>query len=187
MATMYADIIDLSENELVLGSKAGAELLAKLRACTLEKYTILHLSFEGIRCIDACAVRESLASLQKMNIGKLGIVVTNIENQDVIDNLLLGFKAKGLPLITLNSDYTVSVHTNGITTAKPVLEHIYKTGETTTSTLIKPFDLSAPNASAKLKKLSENGFLNCRKETAESGGIEYIFSPYISAAKVHIF
>jgi predicted transcriptional regulator len=45
----------------------------------------------------------------------------------------------------------------------------------TTSKVAKKFDISAPNASAKMKRLHLMGLVLGTKESAETGGLEYVY------------
>jgi predicted transcriptional regulator len=61
------------------------------------------------------------------------------------------------------------------TGAKELLDFIMKEGVTTTSQVVDKFGVSAQNASAKLKKLFRQGIILGAKESAESGGIEFVY------------
>jgi hypothetical protein len=187
MAYININLLDLYGSNLVLGSRAGANILQMLRNLDLQQNSQLMVSFKGIQCIDACAVRESLACLVKMNLGNLRLVVSDVENIDVLDNLTLGFNAKNLPLVTIDSSNNVSIYTNGLSVPKKILEYIYLHESITTSKLVEQFDISSPNASSKLKKLQNIGLLISEKTSAESGGLEYIFRPFCYGCCVNIY
>ena len=50
-----------------------------------------------------------------------------------------------------------------------------KKKKTTTSQIASSMNLSVQNASSKLKKLVDDGYILRFEETAESGGIEFIY------------
>ena len=58
---------------------------------------------------------------------------------------------------------------------KDLLDFIYQQDSVTTAMIAESFDVSAQNASGKLKKLHNQGFIIGRKEVAESGGLEFIY------------
>lgn len=58
-----------------------------------------------------------------------------------------------------------------------MLDFIYEQPKVTTSLIANHFDVSIPNASMKLKKLFNQGYILGEKETASSGGHEFVYRP----------
>lgn len=56
-----------------------------------------------------------------------------------------------------------------------ILNFLKKKKKTTTSQIASSMNLSVQNASSKLKKLVDDGYILRFEETAESGGIEFIY------------
>ena len=56
-----------------------------------------------------------------------------------------------------------------------ILELKKKKKKVTTALVANAFDISVPNASSKLKKLVDDGYILRFEETAETGGIEFIY------------
>ena len=59
---------------------------------------------------------------------------------------------------------------------KKILDFVMKNKIVTTSKISSEFDISAQNASAKLKKLLSLGLVLATKQTAETGGMEFVYT-----------
>lgn len=175
---------ELTKSEFILGSHNGDVILDALRSNMKAHSQVIELSLKNIRGIDACFVRNSIASLAKLYCGQIGIVVSHVENIDVEDNLVYGFSAKESPLIIKHSDHAAIAYSSLSSGGRTLLSHVYAKHETSTHQIMKEFDLSAPNASAKLKKLHQSGFLHAEKQTASTGGLEYIYKPFFQCSKL---
>lgn len=173
-------LIDVAENQMIIGSEQGDIVLSKLRSLIWVKSSTLEISFKGMTGVDACFIRNSLASLTKIFLGFKGIMVSDVENEDVLDNLVYGFHALKVPLILKNNDGTAAIYADLSSGSKELLSYVYSQSETTTQKVVKQFDISAPNASAKLKKLHREGYLTAEQHDAPTGGIEYVYSPFFT-------
>ncbi len=171
-------LIDVIGVDFILGSEQGNKVLDKLRSILWVKARVTEISMEGISGVDACFIRNSLASLTKMFIGRRGFYISHVENEDVLDNLIYGFHAKQVPLILKKADGSGEIYADLASGAKEVLTYAYVQADITTQKLTKHFNISAPNASAKLKKLYEAGYLLSEQQDAATGGIEYVYIPY---------
>lgn len=97
-------------------------------------------------------------------------------SEDMIDNWDYAAKAKDQPLIiNKNKEFRVIGPKLSADVLK-LLTYIMENDTATSSVIAEEFDISAPNASMKLKKLLNLGLVIGSKETAESGGLEYVFS-----------
>lgn len=177
-------LLDVTEADFILGSKNGDEVLNKLRSILLVRPQLIEISLEGITGVDACFIRNSIASLTKIFMSNKGVFVSHVGNCDVLDNLVYGFHAKQTPLILKNADGTGAVYSDLPSGAKAILNLAYSSSEITTHQIMKHFDLSAPNASAKLKKLHKDGYLLAEKRDAPTGGIEYVYSPFFHCSEL---
>lgn len=173
-------LIDLTQKDMIIGSEQGNLILFKLRNSLWVKSSTLEISLKGMTGVDACFIRNSLASLTKIFLGFKGIMVSDVENEDVLDNLVYGYHALKVPLILKNNDGTAAIYADLASGSKELLSYVYSQSETTTQKVVKQFDISAPNASAKLKKLHTEGYLTAEQHDAPTGGIEYVFSPFFT-------
>ncbi len=137
---------------------------------------IFGISLKGVQATDASFPRESVISLIKMLCGEKAFFLKDFKSADLVDNWDYAAKAKNQAVIILKgaNDYDVIGPELGIAT-KELLGFVMTEGVVTTSKVAKKFDVSAQNASAKMKKLHGMGLVFGSKETAESGGLEYVY------------
>lgn len=173
-------LIDAIEVDFILGSDQGNTALEKLRSRLWVKARFIEISLEGITGFDACFVRNCLASLTKMFIGNKGLFISHVDNEDVLDNLVYGYHAKQVPLIIKSADGSGEIYSELSSGSQSILSYAYGQSQITTQKLAKHFDISTPNASAKLKKLFKAGYLLSDQQDAATGGIEFIYSPYFN-------
>lgn len=178
-------LIDLTKCDFILGSLNGDMALESLRSNINVQSKVIEISFQNIRGVDACFVRNSIATYAKLFCGKVGVVISHVENIDVIENLIYGFNAKSAPLLIKKTDGSTTVYSELTTGAKALLSYVYSKNETSTHQIVKDFGLSAPNASAKLKKLHKAGYLLADKREAPTGGLEYAYSPFFKCCTLN--
>lgn len=171
-------VIELGASNFILGSAKGNLFLEALRNQVYHSTKIVEFSFEGIVGVDACFVRNGIAGFAKMHSGEIGVMISNVENENVLDNLCYGFGAKDMPLLVKNKDGSGSCYSTVSTTQLQYLSYVYKQKETSTQQIAKSLNKSAPNVSAALKKLFKQGYFLAQKDKAETGGIEYIYAPF---------
>ncbi|EOZ8645403.1 hypothetical protein ACQWTT_001154 [Acinetobacter baumannii] len=172
------NLIDITKAPFVIGSKAGDQVLNHLRSSISGPINTIEISLEKMTAFDACFVRNGIATFAKINSKQIGTIITNIGNADVLENLIYGFHAKQMPLLIKNEDGTGSMYGDLNSGGKEVLSFVYSKKQTTTSELAQFLNISSPNASSKLKKLFNQGYLHAYKQDAISGGIEYVYLPY---------
>lgn len=137
---------------------------------------VFGISLKGIQATDASFPRESVISLAKLQRGEKGYFLKDFISDDLIDNWDYAAKAKDQALIVLKgagSYRVIGPELNAGT--KELLDFVMKSGVVTTSKVAKKFDVSAQNASAKMKKLHAMGLVLGSKETAETGGLEFVY------------
>lgn len=160
------------------GNEQGRLVYQKLLS-QLDEYPenkVIGISLRGIKNTDASFPRESVISLAKAKRGEKGFYLIDFESRDLIDNWDYAAKAKEQPmLIILNGEFQV-IGPELSEGTKELLTFIMKKGAVTTSMVAEKLDISAQNASGKLKKLLTQGLVLGAKEAAESGGLEYNFT-----------
>lgn len=101
--------------------------------------------------------------------------VSYIEDQDIIDNIDYIAQVLKQP-IAIKLDQGIQILGPRLTKANlEILELILEQKKVTTALVANAFDISVPNASSKLKKLVDDGYILRFEETAETGGIEFIY------------
>lgn len=177
MKTLHIDFIDFTLTNTPLGSKLGLSIFNSFQSMNLNQFDLISVSMECIDAIDACCVRDSLASIAKVYLGKLGVIITDLspDADDVLFNLELGFKAKNIPLIVKYQNTHSIIYGNGNNCSAELLKKVYKKSEVTTADIANELGISSANASTQLKSLADKGFIMRCKSKSESGGIEYIY------------
>jgi predicted DNA-binding transcriptional regulator len=171
------NLFDIIKDDSPYGNDQGQATHSKLKK-EINKFPgvkILGISLKGIKRTDASFPRESVVALAKEKRGEIGFYLKDFASDDMIDNWSYGASAKDQPLIVyLGKEFKVIGPSLSADMLK-ILTYIIKSETVTTSKVAEKFDLSAPNASMKLKKLFNQGLVVGSKEVAESGGIEYVY------------
>ncbi len=170
-------LLDLVGDSVAIGNDEGREVYQKLSKLVDQhpNQTVFEISLEGMDATDASFPRESVVSLAKSLRGEKGFFLSGFKKQDIIDNWSYGAVAKDQPLMVINSGERTWIGPEVKSATLHLLEYIYDRKSVTTSMVAHDFDVSAQNASGKLKKLFNQGFILGSKEVAESGGHEFIY------------
>ncbi len=133
------------------------------------------ISLKGVIQTDASFPRESVISLAKTKIGKFGFYICDLEGKDLRDNWHYAALAIEQPIIIFEEKGFSILGPELSSSGHELLNFIMKKDSVTTSMIAEHFDLTAQNASGKLKKLMHQGLILGYKDAAESGGLEYVF------------
>ena len=170
---------DFTTDDSPFGTEQGQTTCSKIQK-ELSKHPgtkIVGISFKGIRRIDVSFSRESVVNLAKSNLGEVGFYLKDFKDQDHVLNLKAAAEAKKQSIIILVDGTFDVIGPELGPDMKELLDFIMNKESVTTSAVVKKFpQWSVPNASGKLKKLLNQGLIIGSKETAETGGLEYIFS-----------
>ena len=109
--------------------------------------------------------------------GKKLFIKQILRNKDLIDNWQYGAEAKEQPLLIRHEDKQLWIGPKVNSATQELLDFIYEQPKVTTSLIANHFNVSIPNASMKLKKLFNQGYILGEKETASSGGHEFVYRP----------
>lgn len=174
---LIADIA--GKKDFLTGNELGRQVLQKLmdKVNASPETAIFGISLKGITATDASFPRESVVSLVKMFCGEKGFYIKDLADRDLIDNWDYAAKAKEQNLIVhkTRTDYIV-LGPELADTTKQTLDFVIKEGIATTSKVMKHFNIpTAQTASARLKKLYDLGLILGSKETAETGGLEFVY------------
>ena len=172
------NLFEIIGDDSPYGNDQGQEAHATLKK-ELNKYPnakIVGISLKGIKRTDSSFPRESVIALAKEKRGEIGFYLKNFANEDMVDNWHYAANAKDQPLIVLIGKEFRVIGPGPSADNLKLLTFIMKNETVTTSEIAEKFELSAPNASMKLKKLLNQGLIIGSKETAETGGLEYIFT-----------
>lgn len=173
-------VIKLSDivGDSAFGNKEGREVFHKLLD-QLDNHPdkkIIGISLAGVSRTDASFPRESVISLAKSRNGEKGFFLQDFVSRDLMDNWDYAAKAKDQTMIVLVGEGYELIGKVINPGSKNLLDFVMEHGTVTTSMVSKFFDISAQNASAKLKKLLSVGLVLATKQTAESGGMEFVYT-----------
>jgi hypothetical protein len=174
-------VIDLFEiagkKKLLTGNELGKSVFQKLqRAVDFHPgVAVFAISLKGILATDASFPRESVVSLIKVLRGEKGFYVKDFASDDLVDNWDYAAKAKDQAVIIRKGQTYDVIGPELGEGARELLDYAMKEGVVTTSKVAKKFDVSAQNASAKMKKLYAMGLVLGTKESAETGGLEFVY------------
>ncbi|MBT6717362.1 MAG: DNA-binding protein [Nitrospina sp.] len=166
------------EKPFLSGNKLGREVFRKLQdqINSTPSTAIFGISLKAISATDASFPRESVVSLIKLFAGEKGFYLKDLVNKDLIDNWDYAAKAKDQNVIVYQTGGSyVIIGPKLSDNIKSALDFVIEKGVATTSKIAKKFDVTPQNASARMKKLYDLGLVLCSKETAETGGPEFVY------------
>jgi hypothetical protein len=175
-------IISLSDitgkKDFLSGNVHGKKVFQELQALTDSHpgVAVFGISLKGILATDASFPRESVISLVKLQCGEKGFFLKDFVSDDLIDNWDYAAKAKNQAVIVKKGSGGYDVIGPELSAGSmELLDFVMKEGVVTTSKVAKKLNVSAQNASAKMKKLHSMGLVLGSKETAETGGLEFVY------------
>jgi len=170
-------LYDFCQEHRPYGNETGKKVFLQMRDY-VEKHKnkiVFEISFEDIKFVDSSFARESLILLAQLYKGKKGFFISNLYNIDVIDNIDYAAIALNQPLM-IKLENEIKLLGPALTKSNLEIFNLLKIKKkVTTSQLASLMDVSVPNASSKLKKLVDDGYILRFEETAETGGIEFIY------------
>lgn len=170
-------LLDVVGDPIAIGNEEGREANQALSRIVDNHpdQMVFEISLVGIEATDASFPRDSVVALAKSLRGEKYFFVSGFKNKDLIDNWSFGAEAKGQPLLVHDNDKRIWLGPAVKSATMDLLDFIYEQDSVTTAMVAQHFDVSAQNASGKLKKLYNQGFIYGEKEVAESGGLEFIY------------
>ena len=171
-------LVDLVGSPTAFGNTEGRQVFQKLLT-ELDSHPgerVAGISLEGIERTDASFPRESVVSLAKSRCGEKGFFLQDFVSKDLMDNWDYAAKAKGFSMIVITADGYEIIGNEISVRSRELLDLIMDERSVTTSKVAKTLDVSAQNASAKLKKLLSLGLVLGTKQAAESGGMEFVYT-----------
>ncbi len=161
------------------GNQEGKKVFPQLKAIIDSAPTqkVFEISFEGIKFTDSSFARESILLLAKMYRGNKGIYLSNFDpkNVDMLDNWDYAAEKVEQPILVKLGDNVRILGSRLSSSNQEVFDLVMKKKQITTNKVAGQLNLSVPNASTKLKKLVDEGYILRVEEVAESGGIEFIY------------
>lgn len=169
-------LLDLTNDPEPYGNQLGKQVFRSIIDFVEEHpgHRIFGVSLAGIKRTDASFPRESVVSVAKQFRGEKCFFIQGFNTADLLDNWDYAAQAKEQNLIVWNHEFKV-IGPKMTSDASTLLKHIIDNPETTTADVARRFDLTAQNASAKLKRLSDQGLIVRSERVAKSGGKEFVY------------
>ncbi len=136
---------------------------------------VLEISLEGIEATDASFPRESVISLVKQLKGEKYFFLTHFSSPDLIDNWNYAAKAKQQWLVIWQEGQPMFIGPDINASTKELLFYVLKNDSVTTAGVAKDLEISVQNASTRLKRLANEGFIIRDEESSLSGGKEFVY------------
>ena len=166
---------DYTEDDHPFGNKQGKDTFRKLLDAVEAnpQCHIFGISLKGIEATDASFPRESVISVAKACRAEKGFFLLDVKSRDLLDNWSYAANAKDQPLVVWNGKSCDICGPKMNSSTEELMTLIFHLGSTTAAAVAAELNISVPNASTRLKKLVDQGYILRAEETAESGGIEY--------------
>lgn len=169
-------LLDLTKDPEPYGNQLGKQVFRSIIDFVEEHpvHRIFGISLTGIKRTDASFPRESVISAAKQFRGEKCFFIQGFNSTDLLDNWDYAAQAKEQSLIVWNHDFKV-IGPKLTADASSLLKYIIDNPETTTADVAIRFDLTAQNASAKLKRLNDHGLIVRSERVAKTGGKEFVY------------
>jgi hypothetical protein len=171
------ELIKFTDEANPYGNAMGKQAFGKFvsHLDTLPKAQVVGISFGDV-VADSSFLREAVISVAKHYRGEKFFYIQDLDDTDVRDNCHYAADAKKQPIVAWSGrEYTI-LGPQPSASNMALLEVVLSKLSVTTAQVAVDLDISVQNASTKLKKLVEEGYIMRREEVAESGGIEYVYA-----------
>lgn len=177
--SIKTNLIDFTNTSLANGNILGKETFRKLSEYvdSNPSYNIFGISLEGIKSTDISFPRESVLSIAKLYRGQKGFYLEGMDknDRDLFDNWQGAAAAKDQPMIIWYEHNYEIIGPNTSESNLELIDYVLKNKSVTTSKVALDLDISVHNASTKLKKLVDHGYIMRSEDVAETGGIEFVY------------
>jgi hypothetical protein len=137
---------------------------------------VFQISLAGVRRTDASFPRESVVELAKRFRKQVAFFLTDMTNEDLVDNWDLAAQKKEQPLFLKLDGGGFRILGPQLSAAKQkLLDYVLKNKRVRTNRVATDLCLKVSNASTQLKELWEMGYLLRTEEVADSGGVEFVY------------
>lgn len=170
-------LVELAAASEGWGRPQGREVFAKLVNFIEANagHRIYEISLKGIKRLDFSFSDEAIVQLARRYRKSKGFVITNWEDPNLIENVGVAAMREQQPIAVRDrkGSWFIGPQPGG---AKDALEYAAARGSVRAAEFAaKTKGMKIANASAKFKQLWEQGYMLRRDESAESGGVEYVY------------
>lgn len=173
---MHITFIEFSLEPNPYGTIRGKQTYERLvNFIESSQASTLGISFKEICGADSSYLRESLISVVKKFKDERAIFIQDLVDPDIIYNLKLAANAKNQPIVNWVGSRCEILGPQPSSSNQALLDLVIDNRSVTTSKASSVLDISVQNASTKLKKLFEEGYVCRTEEAAETGGKEFVY------------
>lgn len=174
---MLLSLRQFTTDDHPFGNIQGRETFRKLADFVESnpKYKIFGISLNDIKATDASFPRESVVALAKQYRGEKGFFLQDLHSKDLIDNWRYAAQAKDQPLVIWNGVLFEIIGPPINSSTETLIKYVLENRSVTASKTANDLNISVANASTRLKRLVNEGYIMRSEEIAASGGIEYIY------------
>ena len=135
---------------------------------------IIRISLDGVERTDISFPRKAVVELARSYRGQRGICLTDIVDQDLLDNWDAAASRLEQPLFVWKDGVVFrQLGPEPSVGLREMLHYVNRVPVARTSEAAATLHLKVPNASNKLKQLWLEGYILRRERSASSGGVEY--------------
>jgi hypothetical protein len=157
------------------GRVAHQRLLAAVDAC--QEADVFRISFTDVERLDTSFASETLVEVARRFRKEKGFCIVDLTDEDVIENIDLAARKKTQPMFVWIADKPRLIGHQPSQGVRDALDFALSRDEVRSVDYAEARkDMSVSNASMKFKALWTEGFLLRRESTAESGGVEHVYS-----------
>lgn len=137
---------------------------------------IIRLSMKGVHRIDISFASETIVELARRYRGTRGICLCDVVDPDVIENIDAAAKKKEQPLMLREGKSLRVVGVQPTEGCREAFDFALSRPQVRATEFMQTKSkMSIANASMKFKQLWEQGFLLRRENSAETGGVEFVY------------
>lgn len=137
---------------------------------------VFHVSIEGIRRVDISFASETVIEIAKKYRSTKGFCFIDLKDKDMLENWDAAAERKVQPIMVWDGNFSSVI---GVQPSQGNLAAFHfaldKRRIRAAEFAADSPNMSIANASTKFKNLYEQGFLLRREESADSGGVEYLY------------
>ncbi len=157
------------------GHEQGKQVYTKLRGFVEANPAdlVFSISLTGVKRTDASFPRESVMRLAKEYRRSRGFCLVDVPNQDLLDNWEAAATKLSQPISVWDHDKYRVIGPRPSEGTREIFEYVLSVPLASTSGAAKTLGIKVSNASNKLKKLWEDGYILRREQIAPTGGVEF--------------
>ena len=170
-------LLNFTNDDHPFGNVQGKETFRKLVDYIDDHPSVLifGISLAGIEATDASFPRESVISVAQKYRELKGFYLEQVQNPDILDNWDYAANVKKQPLVYWNKNKYRVLGPKLTSASTELVSYVLTKGSVGASQTAEDLGISVQNASTRLKKLVNEGYILRTEDVAESGGIEFVY------------